>query len=91
MTLRPPADRIILKPIYEDSKITFGNLKLDRPNQRKMNRGEILMLGKNVESDLNIGDIVIYEPSMETEMEQNGEKVLMIEERFIWCILEEQI
>ena len=86
--LQPLADRLVVKPI-EREEVTKGGIVLPDTVKEKPQEGEILAVGpgrlsddgKRVAMDIKVGDIVIYAKYGGTEIKDNDEELIILEEK----------
>ena len=87
--LQPLADRLVVKPI-EGEEITKGGIFLpDTVAKEKPQEGKVLAVspgrlsddGKRVAMDIKVGDIVIYAKYGGTEIKDNDEELIILEEK----------
>ncbi len=86
MRLKPLGDRIVIRQI-EAEDVTASGIVLPDTAQEKPQRGEVLAVGEGryedgvrVPLDLVVGDEVIYSKYGGTEVEIDGEDLLIIRE-----------
>jgi chaperonin GroES len=91
--LRPIQDRIILKPIPLEEKI--NGIFLPETSQEKPQLGTVLAVGNGVVEngvrrplDIAVGDNVLYGKYSGTEIELDGNKVLILREEEILSVVE---
>lgn len=80
MKLSPLADRVIIKPAPAETK-TVGGIIIPDTAKEKPLRGEVLAVGngtKDEEMVLKAGDQVLYGKYAGTEIDVDGEKLLIM-------------
>ena len=85
--LLPLGDRIVVKPI-EREEVTKGGIILPDTAKEKPREGEIIAVGPEklndegtrITMDVKVGDKVIYAKYAGTEVEIDGEKLLIMHE-----------
>ncbi len=95
MKLRPLHDRVIIKREAEEEK-TAGGIVLPGTATEKPSRGEVLAVGngKILENgdvkalDVKVGDKVLFGKYSGTEVEADGEKLLVMREDEIMAVIE---
>jgi chaperonin GroES len=95
MNLRPLADRVIIKRVEEEA-ISAGGIVLPDSAKEKPSRGEILAVGNgatNSKGDLKpmsvkVGDNVLFGKYSGTEVEVDGDELLVMTEGDIIAVVE---
>lgn len=80
MSIKPLADRILVKPLAAEEK-TIGGIIIPDSAKEKPAKGEIIAVGtgtKDEEMILKVGDIILYGKYAGTEIEHEGEKFLIM-------------
>lgn len=80
MSIKPLADRILVKPLAAEEK-TIGGIIIPDSAKEKPAKGEIIAIGagtKDEEIILKVGDIILYGKYAGTEIEHEGEKLLIM-------------
>ena len=80
MSIKPLADRILVKPLAAEEK-TIGGIIIPDSAKEKPAKGEIISVGtgtKDEEMILKVGDIILYGKYAGTEIEHEGEKFLIM-------------
>ena len=80
MSIKPLADRILVKPLAAEEK-TIGGIIIPDSAKEKPAKGEIIAVGtgtKDEEMILKVGDIILYGKDAGTEIEYEGEKFLIM-------------
>ena len=80
MSIKPLADRILVKPLAAEEK-TIGGIIIPDSAKEKPAKGEIIAVGtgtKDEEMILKIGDIILYGKYAGTEIEHEGETYLIM-------------
>lgn len=89
-TLRPLHDRVIVKPDPIAETTEGGMIKPDSAKEKPV-RGTVESAGPGLDgkpSQVKKGDVVLYEKNSGTELDVEGETYLMIQEKYIHCVLE---
>ena len=76
MTIKPLADRVLIKPATAEEK-TQGGIIIPGSAKEKPLKGEVLAVGKGTKDEemvLKVGDQVLYGKYAGTEIEIEGEK-----------------
>ena len=93
VTLKPMADRLVVKPI-EREEVTKGGIFLPDSAKEKPQEGEVLAVGagrlseegQRIPMDVKVGDIVIYSKYGGTELKSEGEEYMILRESDILAI-----
>lgn len=89
MKLTPLADRVIIKPAPAETK-TVGGIIIPDTAKEKPLQGEVLAVGqgtKDEEMILKAGDQVLYGKYAGTEVEFDGEKLLIMRQSDVLAIV----
>ena len=93
MTLQPLHDRIIVKPA-EAEETTKGGIILPDTAKEKPMQGEIVAAGKGkvengkmIEMQVKVGDKVLYGKYSGTEINVDGEELLMMRESDVFAVI----
>lgn len=92
--LKPLADRVLVKVEEEETK-TMGGILLPDTAQEKSQKGVVVAVGsgkmteegKRLPLEVKEGDEVLFAKYSGTEIEDKGEKYLLLSERDILAIL----
>lgn len=92
--LKPLADRVLVKVEEEETK-TMGGILLPDTAQKKSQKGVVVTVGsgkmteegKRLPLEVKEGDEVLFAKYSGTEIEDKGEKYLLLSERDILAIL----
>ncbi len=92
--LKPLADRVLVKVEEEETK-TMGGILLPDTAQKKSQKGVVVAVGsgkmteegKHLPLEVKEGDEVLFAKYSGTEIEDKGEKYLLLSERDILAIL----
>ena len=92
--LKPLADRVLVKVEEEETK-TMGGILLPDTAQKKSQKGVVVAVGsgkmteegKRLSLEVKEGDEVLFAKYSGTEIEDKGEKYLLLSERDILAIL----
>lgn len=95
MKIQPLADRVVVKPLEQESKTKSGIIIPDTAKE-KSQKGKVLTKGpgkyedgKQVPLSVKIGDIVLYKEYGGDEIKLDGEQVMILKEEDILAIIEE--
>jgi len=95
MNLRPLGDRVIIKRVEEEA-VSAGGIVLPDSAKEKPSRGEILAAGNGATNDkgdtrpmsVKVGDNVLFGKYAGTEVEVDGEELLVMSEGDIIAVVE---
>ena len=93
VTLKPTADRLVVKPI-EQEEITKGGICLPDTAKEKPQEGKVLAVGpgrlsddgKRIPMDVKVGDVVIYSKYGGTELKSEGEEYMILRESDVLAV-----
>lgn len=89
MTIKPLADRVLIKPAPAEEK-TVGGIIIPDTAKEKTLQGSVLAVGcgtKDEEMVLKEGDTVLYGKYSGTEVELDGEKYLIMRQSDVLAVL----
>lgn len=89
MTIKPLADRVLVKPAPAEEK-TVGGIIIPDTAKEKPLQGSVLAVGngtKDEEMALKEGDTVLYGKYSGTEVELDGEKYLIMRQSDVLAVL----
>lgn len=89
MNLTPLADRVIIKPAPAETK-TVGGIIIPDTAKEKPLQGEVLAVGQGTKDEamiLKAGDRVLYGKYAGTEVEFDGEKLLIMRQSDVLAII----
>jgi chaperonin GroES len=87
--IKPLADRVLVRPAEAEQKTASGIIIPDTAKE-KPQRGEVLAVGKGTkdhEMTVKVGDQVLYGKYSGTEIEIDGEKLMIMKESDIYAII----
>jgi len=94
MKIQPLADRVVVKPLEQESKTKSGIIIPDTAKE-KSHKGKVIAVGKGKYEDgklvplsLKLGDIVLYKEYGGDELKLDGEEVIILKEEDILAIIE---
>lgn len=94
MKLKPLADRVVVKPIEQESKTKSGIIIPDTAKE-KSHIGEVLAVGtgkfddgKLIEMTVKVGDKVLYKEYGGDDFKMDGTEVVILKEEDILGIIE---
>lgn len=89
MTIKPLADRVLVRPAAAEEK-TIGGIIIPDSAKEKPLKGEVLAVGngtKDEEMILKVGDTVLYGKYAGTEIEVEGDKLLIMKQSDVLATL----
>ena len=90
MNIKPLADRVLVLPAQAEEKTASGIIIPDTAKE-KPQRGKVVAVGngtKDEEMILKVGDEVLYGKYAGTELENEGEKYLMMRQSDVLAVVE---
>ena len=87
--IQPLADRVLVRPVAAEEK-TIGGIIIPDSAKEKPLRGEVIAVGNGTKDEamvLNAGDQVLYGKYAGTELEYEGEKLLIMRQSDVLAIL----
>lgn len=94
-TVRPLADRVLVRPEHEPG-VTEGGIHIPQSAKQKPVRGTIIAVGEGrtengqlIAPKLRLGDVVIYGKYSGTEIDVDGEPLMLLRESDIVATVEE--
>jgi len=94
MKIKPLADRVVVKPLEEESKTKAGIIIPDTAKE-KSHRGEVLAIGpgkyedgKLIEPGVKTGDKILYKEYSGDEFKLDGREVIILKEEDIIAVIE---
>lgn len=89
MKIKPLADRVLILPVEVEQKV--GGIIIPDTAKEKPQRGKVFAVGNGTKDEdmiLKVGDEVFYGKYAGTEIENDGEKYLMMRQSDILAIVE---
>ena len=89
MTIKPLADRVLVFPAQAEEKV--GGIIIPDTAKEKPQRGKVVAVGngtKDEEMILKVGDEVLYGKYAGTELENDGEKYLIMRQSDVLAVVE---
>lgn len=94
MKIHPLADRVVVKPLAEETKTKSGIIIPDTAKE-KSHRGKIVAKGEGKYEDgkivpllVKVGDLVLYKEYGGDEIKLDGEEVIILKEEDILAVIE---
>lgn len=88
--IKPLADRVLVRPVAAEEK-TVGGIIIPDSAKEKPLKGEVLAVGNGTKDEqmvLKAGDEVLYGKYAGTEIEIDGEKLLIMRQSDVLAVLE---
>lgn len=88
--IRPLADRVIVRPVAAETTTKAGIIIPDNAKEKPL-KGEVLATGKGTKDEemvLKAGDTVLYGKYAGTEVELDGEKLLIMRQSDVLAVIE---
>lgn len=89
MNIKPLADRVLIKPSAAEEKTVSGIIIPDSAKEKPL-KGEVIAVGngtKDEEMVLKEGNVVLYGKYAGTEIELDGDKLLIMRQSDILAII----
>lgn len=89
MTIKPLVDRVLVLPAQAEEKV--GGIIIPDTAKEKPQRGKVVAVGngtKDEEMVLKVGDEVLYGKYAGTELENEGEKYLIMRQSDVLAVVE---
>ena len=95
--IKPLEDKVLVRPIVEAEKKSASGLIISKLEKEKPTEGIVIAVGNGatfadgtkMTIDLNVGDKVIYSKYSGTEIEHDGESLVILPYRDIFAVLGE--
>ena len=90
MKLKPLADRVIIQPTAAEEVTSSGIIIPDSAKEKPL-KGTVLAVGNGTKDDemvLKAGDVVLYGKYAGTEIEFEGDKVLVMRQNEVLAVIE---
>ena len=88
--IKPLADRVLVRPVAAEEK-TVGGIIIPDSAKEKPLKGEVLAVGHGTKDEqmvLKAGDEVLYGKYAGTELEIDGEKLLIMRQSDVLAVVE---
>lgn len=89
MKIKPLADRVLVLPAPAEEKV--GGIIIPDTAKEKPQRGKVVAVGQGTKDEtmvLKEGDVVLYGKYAGTELENDGEKYLMMRQSDVLAVIE---
>lgn len=87
MKIRPLGERVLIKQTKQEETTKSGIVLPDTASKEKPIIGEVTAIGEAIK-EIKIGDKVIYEKYAGTEVKDNDEVYLLLEEKNVLAVVE---
>ena len=87
--VKPLADRVLVRPVAAEEK-TVGGIIIPDTAKEKPLQGEVLAIGNGTKDEqmvLKVGDRVLYGKYAGTELELDGEKLLIMRQSDVLAVI----
>jgi len=87
MTLQPLSDRVLVRPAAAEQKTASGIIIPDSAKEKPL-KGEVLAVGPGTKDEtmqVRVGDVVLFGKYAGTEIEVDGEKLLIMRQSDIFA------
>ena len=87
--VQPLADRVLVRPVAAEEK-TVGGIIIPDTAKEKPLQGEVLAVGNGTKDEqmvLKVGDRVLYGKYAGTELELDGEKLLIMRQSDVLAVI----
>ena len=87
--VKPLADRVLVRPVAAEEK-TVGGIIIPDTAKEKPLQGEVLAVGNGTKDEqmvLKVGDRVLYGKYAGTELELDGEKLLIMRQSDVLAVI----
>ena len=93
--IKPLEDKVVVKPVVEAEKKSASGLIISTLEKEKPTEGIVVAVGSGatfadgtkMDIDLNVGDKVIYSKYSGTEIEHDGEDLVILPYRDIFAVI----
>lgn len=90
MNVKPLADRVLIQPVAAE-EVTMSGIIIPDSAKEKPLKGTVLAVGpgtKDETMEVKVGDTVLYGKYAGTEVELDGEKVLIMRQNDVLAVIE---
>lgn len=90
MKIKPLADRVLVQAALAEEKV--GGIIIPDTAKEKPQRGKVIAVGQGTKDEamvLKEGDVVLYGKYAGTELENEGEKYLMMRQSDVLAVVED--
>lgn len=77
--LQPLGNRLTVKPIQKETTTASGII-LQQDKEARTEKGEVVLIGRDVAEDIKVGDIIYFQQYAPDEFEIDGETIYIISE-----------
>jgi len=94
-TLKPLADRVVVRPLSKEEQTASGIILPDTASKEKPQEGKVIAVGpgkldqsgKRIALEVEIGNRVLFSKYSPTEVEVDGEELLVVSEGDILAVI----
>jgi chaperonin GroES len=89
MTIKPLGKRILAQKIEPENRKSAGGIVLpDNVQSEKVVRAKVLAIGTDEKFEVKVGDEIIVGTFAGTEIEQDGNKLILVKESDVLAVVE---
>lgn len=86
INIKPIGERLVVKSTESETK-TVSGIYIPDSAKEKQNSGEVIAVGKIEDNEIKVGDKVLYSKFAGTEVELDGEKVIILEKNDVLAVI----
>lgn len=86
INIRPIGERLVVKQTVSETKTNSG-IYIPDSAKEKQNSGEVVAVGKIEDNEIKVGDRVLYSKFAGTEVELDGEKLIILEKNDVLAVI----
>ena len=88
MRIKPLADKIFVE-FFREKEVTKGGIIIPDKHRERLHEGKVLAIGNKVK-DVKIGDIILFDKFVGTEINVEDKQYLIFKEEYILAIKENE-
>lgn len=86
INVKPIGERLVVKQTESETKTNSG-IYIPDSAKEKQNSGEVVAVGKIEDNEIKVGDRVLYSKFAGTEVELDGEKLIILEKNDVLAVI----
>lgn len=86
INIKPIGERLVVKQTVSETKTNSG-IYIPDSAKEKQNSGEVVAVGKIEDNEIKVGDRVLYSKFAGTEVELDGEKLIILEKNDVLAVI----
>jgi len=86
INIKPIGERLVVKSTETETKTTSG-IYIPDSAKEKQNSGKVIAVGKIEDDEIKVGDKILYSKFAGTEIELDGEKVIILEKNDVLAVI----